>query len=112
MPLESAPSLLVRSAGNLPNQGLKHMKRLNFALVGAAALALAACSSNNQDAVENAEMNQPAAELNDLSSDAANDAANAEAAALGTQQQQLENEATADNTTNPADADEQNVSGM
>ena len=88
------------------------MKNLTFAFAGAAALALAACSGNNQDAVENAEMNQPPAELNDLSSDAANDAANAEAAALGEQQQQLEQENAVDNTTNPADEDEQNVSGM
>ena len=87
------------------------MKKLTFAFVGAAALALSACSGDNQDAVDNAEMNQPPAELNELSSDAANDAANAEAAALGEQQQQLEENA-ADNTTNPVDEDEQNVSGM
>ena len=87
------------------------MKKRSFAFAGAAALVLAACSGGNQDAVENAEMNQPPAELNDLSSDAANDAANAEAAALGEQQQQLEQNA-ADNTTNPVDEDEQNVSGM
>ena len=87
------------------------MKKLTFAFAGAAAIALAACSGGNQDSVENAEMNQPPAELNDLSSDAANDAANAEAAALGEQQQQLEENA-ADNTTNPVDEDEQNVSGM
>ena len=111
-PLETPPRLLVRSRCNFPDQGLKHMKRLTFAFVGAAALSLAACNGNTQDASERAAMKQPAAELNDLSSDAANDAANAEAAALGTQQQQLENEAVADNTTNPADADEQNVSGM
>ena len=57
-------------------------------------------------------MNQYGAEqLNDLANEAAN---NAEAEALGTQQQQLEaqNAANADNTTNPGDADEQNVSGM
>lgn len=88
------------------------MKRLTFAIVGAAALTLAACSGDNQDAVDNAEMNQPPAELNDLSSDAANDAANAEAAALGTLQQQLEEENAAANATAPADEDEQNVSGM
>ena len=85
------------------------MKRLTFAFVGATALMLAACSGDTQDAVDNAEMTQPPAELNELSSDAANDAANAEAAALGTQQQQLEE---AENITNPADEDEQNVSGM
>ena len=86
------------------------MKTLAFALAGAAALTLSACSGNNQDTVDNAEMNQPASELNDLSSDAANDAANAEAAALGTQQDQLEN--AADDTSNPTDDQEQNVSGM
>ena len=86
------------------------MKRLTFAFIGAAALTLAACSGGNEDAVENAEMNQPPAELNELSSDAANDAANAEAAALGTQQQQLEEENAVAN--NPVDEDEQNVSGM
>ena len=88
------------------------MKMRDFALTGAAALALAACSGN-QDAVENADLNQPEADLNQLSSEAANDAANAEAAALGNQLEQL-NQANAaeDEPENPADADEQNVSGM
>lgn len=77
-----------------------------------AALTLAACHNNNQDAVQNAELNQPNAdELNQLSSDAANDAANS--ATLGNQQNQLEQNAAADaNTVNPTDAQEQNVSGM
>ena len=90
------------------------MKKLVFVLAGAAALSLAGCNSNNQDAVDNAQMNQAPADLNALSNDAASDAANSEAAALGNQQQQLESEnAAADaNTTNPTDADEQNVSGM
>ena len=57
-------------------------------------------------------MNQRAAELNALSSDAANDAANAEGAALGNQLDQLNQENAADETVNPADADEQDVSGM
>ena len=87
------------------------MKMRVFVLSSAAALILAACSSGDQDAVDNAEMNQPAADLNALADDAANDAANAEAAALGNQQDQLEQE-NLDNTVNPADADEQNVSGM
>jgi predicted component of type VI protein secretion system len=91
----------------------KSMKTRVFALAGAAALALSACSGDNQDAVQNAELNQPEADLNALSSDAANDAANAEAAALGNQLEQLNQEApAADNTVNPADEDEQNVSGM
>ena len=90
------------------------MKKFAFALVGVAALGLAACNSSNQDAVNNAELNQPTAdELNQQSMDAANDAANAEAAALGNQQNQLESEnAAADNVTNPTDDQEQNVSGM
>ena len=91
------------------------MKRLAFVVGSAAALTLAACSGNNQDALQNAEMNQPNTdELNQLSNQAASDAANAEAEALGTQQKQLENEnaAAPDDTTNPTDADEQNVSGM
>ena len=88
------------------------MKKLAFLITGAAALALSACGGANQDAVNNAEMNQPSAdELNQLSTDAANDAANAEAAALGEQQNQLEQE-PADNTTNPTDEQEQNVAGM
>jgi hypothetical protein len=88
------------------------MKRLAFVVGGAAALALASCGGNNQDAVQNAEFNQPSAELNELSNEAAMDAA--ENAALGNQQQQLEdqNAAAEDNAVNPTDADEQNVSGM
>ena len=86
------------------------MKKLAFALTGAAALTVAACSGDNQDAVENAEMNQPASELNELSNEAAMDAAN-EAAALGNQQQQLEQENAAD-TAAPEDEQEQNVAGM
>ena len=91
------------------------MKLRLLALAGTAAVALSACNSSNQDQVNNAELNQPAPELNQLSTDAANDAANSEAAALGEQQNQLENEnaaAPADNTSNPSDDQEQNVSGM
>ena len=51
------------------------MKKLAFALVGAAALALAACGSSNQDQVNNAELNQPSADLlNDHANEAAHDA--------------------------------------
>ena len=67
--------------------GPKHVKSLTFMIVGAAFLGLAACGSSNQDAVQNAELNQPNAdELNQLSNEAAMDA-NAEAAALAKQQQ-------------------------
>jgi hypothetical protein len=87
------------------------MKKLVFIVTGAAALSLAACGSNNQDVVDNAEMNQPAPDLNEQANEAALDAANAEAAALGNAQQEQTN-AVEDNTVNPSDAQEQNVSGM
>lgn len=88
------------------------MKRLAFGLIGMAALTLGACHNNNQDAVDNAEVNQPGADLNDLSSDAANDAANSEAVSLGNQESQLNSENASGDVTNPTDAQEQNVSGM
>ena len=47
-----------------------------------------------------------------MSMDAANDAAANEAAALAAQQNKLDEAVPADNTTNPSDAQEQNVSGM
>ena len=92
------------------------MKKLLFVTAGAATLALAACSVKNEDSVQNAEVNQPAAETNDMSGAMTDNAANAEAAALGTQQQQLESENASapvqEETTQPTDEDEQNVSGM
>ena len=90
------------------------MKRLAFVTIATAALALAACNRNNQDEVQNAELNQPNAELNAIADQAAMDAANAEAANLAAQQNRLnaENAAAQDNTVNPREADEQNVSGM
>ena len=84
--------------------GGKRMKRLVFAVSGTAALALAACSGNNQDAVNNVEMNQPATDLNALSNDAAKDAANARAGRArqpGSSSSRTEN---ADNTAQTADA--------
>jgi hypothetical protein len=92
--------------------GTKRMKRLVFALTGAAALTLAACGSSNQDQVGNAELNQPTADLNEQANEAAMQAA--EDAALGNQQAQLnqENAAAKENVVNPSDAQEQNVSGM
>jgi len=88
------------------------MKKLSFAVIGAVALMTGACSGGNDDQVNNAEMNQPSAELNDIANDAAANAA--EAQNLAAQQQQLEanNAEATDNTVNPEDADEQNVSGM
>ena len=99
----------MQASENPSSRGLKRMKKLVFALSGAAAMALAGCNNSNQDQVNNAELNQPAADLNTQASDAANDAANAEADALGNQQNQLENQ---DNTLNPSDAQEQNVDAM
>ena len=89
------------------------MKKLGFVITGAAALALAACSGNNDDAVTNAELNQPAAEdLNVLANEAA------ENAALDNAEQPVEDQnaaapvANTADATEPTDADEQNVSGM
>ena len=91
----------------------KVMKRLAFVTIGTAALALAACNNSNQDAVQNAEINQPDAEqLNELANQAAMDAANAQAAAQNAQNAANALNAAADNTVNPREADEQNVSGM
>jgi hypothetical protein len=92
----------------------KLMKTRLFALAGIAAFGLAACNSSNQDAVNNAELNQPATDLNALSNDAANDAANSEAATLANQEAQLNdvNASAVDNTVNPTDAQEQNVDAM
>ena len=88
------------------------MKKLTFVLIGSGALLTAACNKGNDDQVNNVELNQPAAQLNDLANEAANTANAAEA--LNTQVQNLANETNAvdDNTVNPKDADEQNVSGM
>jgi len=92
----------------------KVMKRLAFVIVGTAAFTLAACNRGNEDAVQNAELNQPNAELNEIANQAAMDAANAEAQILADQQNALnaENAAAQDKTVNPREADEQNVSGM
>ena len=90
-----------------------HMKKLAFAFVGTAIFALSACNNSNQDAVQNAELNQPAPDqLNELANQAAMDAANAQAAAANAANAANEANAVADNSVNPKEADEQNVSGM
>ena len=93
------------------------MKKLGFAVVAAASLALVACGGNDTDTLNEAADNE--AELNALAANAAADA-NAEMEALGNQQQQLEAEANteaeaanevADNATDPSEV-EDDVQGM
>jgi hypothetical protein len=91
-------------------RGYKDMKRLVFLIGGAAALALGACSGSKQDAVSNAELNQPAAD--DLNAQANEAAMDAENQALGNQQQQTDQNASGNNGPNPTDAQENNVSAM
>jgi hypothetical protein len=87
------------------------MKRLAFVIGGAAVLALSACGNNNQDAVNNAELAQPAAE--DLNAQANEAAVNAEDQALGNQQMQNEQNAAApSNGSNPSEAEEKNIDAM
>jgi len=95
----------------------KPMKKLGFAVLGAAALALSACGSNESDTLNEAEANIAADELNALANNAA---ADAELEALGNQEQQLEAENAADadeadtvddNATSPSEV-EDNVQGM
>jgi len=87
------------------------MKRLVFVVGSVAALALAGCNNSNQDAVNNAELNQPAAEdLNALANDAA---INAEDQVVTNQVPVPDQNAVApDNGPNPTENEEQNVSGM
>jgi hypothetical protein len=85
------------------------MKRLVF-VIGAAALALGACGTSNEDAVNNAELNQPSAEdLNALANAAA---VNAEDNALGNQQAPDQNAAAPENGPNPSEAEEKNIDAM
>jgi hypothetical protein len=90
------------------------MKKLAFVTITMASLALAACNRGNEDAVQNAELNQPDAnELSDLANQAALDAAANQAAAQNAINEAVqEQNAAVENVVNPIDADEQNVSGM
>ena len=93
------------------------MKKLGFLLVGSAALALAACGSNEADTLNETEaQNMESEALNNLAAEAAN----AEIEALGNQAQQLEAENTAaatavetvdGNATSPSEV-EDDVQGM
>jgi hypothetical protein len=87
------------------------MKRLVFVVCGVAALALGGCNNSNQDAVNNVELNQPAAEdLNALANDAATNAEDQ----VATNQVPVpdQNAVAPDNGPNPTENEEQNVSGM
>ncbi|MEO6433627.1 MAG: hypothetical protein ABIO29_06590 [Sphingomicrobium sp.] len=87
------------------------MTKLTIAFAGAAVLALAGCNSSTNDAaVNDTAVNVASEDINAGADAAASDAANAEAVALGTQEQQLEQENSA--AANPSDAEEQNVAGM
>ena len=91
------------------------MKKLGFALVGAASLALAGCGGSNQDSLNNVDLNANAGNLDALANDAANVAAEAEA--LGNQAQQLEQDANNTTTSDELNASgntsvEENVTGM
>lgn len=88
------------------------MNRLTIPAIAAAALALAACGSKNEDQVDNAVLNQPNAEqLNDLANDAANDAATTPPPAPVKNDADV-NASAPVNNDNPTDDQEQNVSGM
>lgn len=92
------------------------MKRFSLAIVATAGLMLASCGSND-DTINEVDVNAAQTdELNDLSTSAANDAANSlEMETLGQQANQLEAEPTTENTaveTTDADAEAMNVSGM
>jgi hypothetical protein len=89
------------------------MKRLAFVTIVTASLAVAGCNKGNEDAVQNAELNQPESDLNEIANQAAMDAANEQAAAANAASQAVkEQNATTENVVNPQEADEQNVSGM
>ena len=84
------------------------MKKLSFAVVGAAALALAACGGKQENAVENVDENLTTENLEA----AANEAATAnEADALANQEDALNAEA-AQTPADDADASAANVNAM
>ena len=89
------------------------MKKLAFVLAGGAVLALTACNNKNDDAVNNAELNQPAAD--DLNATANDAAMTAENMSIGNEQKVEDQNASApvtNNVADPVESDEQNVSGM
>ena len=104
------------AAQTIKRRGAMTMKRFSFAIVATASLMLASCGGN-EDSINETDVNAAQSEtLNDLSSAAANDAANAaELETLGNQANQLEQEATENTATSnavDADAEAMNVEGM
>ncbi len=79
------------------------MKKLGFACVCAASLAIAACSRDDAETLEEGQVDMGASELNAQADDAAADAA-AEMEALGSQEQQR----AADNAAAAVRAETQN----
>ena len=78
------------------------MKKVGFLFAGVAALALVACGRGSEDQLNESEaQNIETSTLNDLAANAAN----AEIEALGTQEQQLEAENSAADTTDAAPVD-------
>ena len=88
------------------------MKKIVFVIAGAA-LAVSACNNKNDDAVDNAELNQPAAEdLNALANEAAMNAEDQTSVNQPVVEDQNAAAPVSHNTADPVESDEQNVSGM
>jgi len=89
------------------------MKKFAVAIAACATLALAACGTNRDDALDNAQENQAAADnLNLLADNAANEAT-AEAEALAAQQEQLNRQEPTPAEQDDRDpAEDEDVSGM
>ena len=87
------------------------MKKASLAVVAFGVLALVGCDRGNQDQLNTVETNQADAEdLNMLSDDAANLAA--EAQVLENQANQLEQEAQTDDATGAETPADENIAGM
>ena len=88
------------------------MKKLSFALVGAAALALAACGGQGDDAAGDNAADNLEAQADNLEA-AADNATGAEAANLEAQADALENQADAtEEAIDEADVNASNVNAM
>ncbi len=86
------------------------MKKVSIAVMALGLLALTGCNRGNQDQLNASDLNGTES-LNDLSSDAANVAS--EAQALQNQAEQLNQEAKAiDNASGPQTPADENIQGM